>query len=146
MGQAEVLLAVETGRGQIREEWLLNASLGLEPGIPAGWRCLLGTQIPRPSLGALDSVSQGRAPGTVFDNCPLYSQVGSAILYDQLCLAAEGEVGGRDQGDPSVWVVHLMVSFAAGGAQKQEKGPSQDVLAVSCLGHPGPRRQWAAWS
>ena len=50
MGQAEVLLAVEIGRGQIREQWFLNASLGLDAGIPAGWRGFLGTQIPRPSL------------------------------------------------------------------------------------------------
>lgn len=31
MGQAEVLLAVEIGRGQIREQWFLNANLGLDP-------------------------------------------------------------------------------------------------------------------
>ena len=39
-----------------------------------------------------------------------------------------------------------MVLFAAGGAHKQEMSPSQDVLAVSCLAHPGPSRQWAVWS
>ena len=44
----------------------------------------------RPSLGALDSVSQGRAPGTVFGKfSPLYGQVGSAILYDQLSLGGK---------------------------------------------------------
>lgn len=85
-----MLLAVEVGRGQIREQWFLNASLGLEPGILAGWRCFLGTQIPRPSLRALDSVSQGRAPGTVFGKfSPLYGQVGSAILDDQLSLGGK---------------------------------------------------------
>lgn len=54
---------------------------------------------------------------------PLYGQVGSAILDDQLSL--EGRRSGRrDKCDPSVWVVYWMVLFAAGGAHKQEMSPS----------------------
>ena len=143
MGQAEVLLAVEIGRGQIREQWFLNASLGLDPGIPAGWRGFLGTQIPRPSLGALDSVSQGRAAGTVFGKfSPLYGQVGSAILYDWLCL------GGKEkwkEGTRVTLVSGLCIGWSHLLLGEQQEMSPQDVLAVSCLAHLGPSRQWAVW-